>query len=86
MYTQKVFKAGNSYAVAIPRQFIDQYNIQMGQTVDIAFQGCSVIFTPKMNEKKTIKITKTKADSEFRQWLKNVLVEDKELLNELALR
>ena len=84
MQTQTIFKAGNSEVVAIPKHILKDLNLKLGQKVVVnKAPGIDAVIIQKVTKNKT----KTSAvGGEFNKWLTNVLEEDKELLNELAIR
>lgn len=76
----QIFKAGNSNVVSIPKEFGE-----LGEkvTYKISDSGDSISYK-KVKDKTTQK--KSPVSSEFKKWLKDVLVEDKEILDELSVR
>lgn len=81
--TGKIFKAGNSNAVVIPRLMLLELGIKTGQKVVIErVPDTEAILVAPM----TKKTTQTGVSAEFKKWLKNFLQEDALLLNELAQR
>jgi antitoxin component of MazEF toxin-antitoxin module len=85
MQIQTVFRAGNSDVVTIPKFIGDDFGIKTGQKVivDKAPNGEGILIR---RVDKTLKAGGTKVGLEFKKWLKKALVEDKEILDELALR
>ena len=83
MYTQTVFKTGNSYAITIPKDILKELAIRKGQKVLVekSPEGEAVIV-----RKATPRSKKTVMSAEFRNWLKAVLKEDAQILDELAVR
>lgn len=83
MSIQTIFKAGNSQVVAIPQELIKDMKLKTGQKVEVlkASEHEITIRKSPMSTSKT-----TKLNSEFRKWLNNVLEEDAEILDELAVR
>jgi len=82
MQLQKVFRAGNSNVVAIPKDFSEELGLKVGQEVTvekIPGKGIFIGKPPKKERKLGVKV-------EFKKWLEEVLEEDKEILDELALR
>ena len=85
MLVQKVFSAGNSDVVAIPKSIMKELGLMRGQEVIIdSLPAEDVIIIRKKVAKKSKKNIAVSA--EFKKWLKNVLEEDKEILDELLLR
>ena len=85
MHIQKIFRAGNSDAVVIPRAIVRQLGMQVGHKVIVDTTANNTIVIKKAVRIKTKKTKKT-SDTEFETWLKNVLEEDAEILDELAVR
>lgn len=85
MYIQKIIKAGNSDAVVIPKDIVRKFGIQTGQKVTVDTAANNAIVIKKVEQKRTGKIKKASV-AEFEAWLKNVLEEDAEILDELAVR
>ena len=85
MQIQTVFKAGNSNVIAIPKDLSRELKIAPGQEVTVTkIPGEEAIVI-----KKAAKTKKTKEGvirKEFKVWLDKVLKEDKEILDELAVR
>ena len=86
MQTQKVFQAGNSQVVAIPKELARELGIKVGHRVVMEKTPDGRAIVIKRADEGTAKISKTKADAEFQQWLDAVFKEDAEILDELALR
>ncbi len=85
MQMQTVFQAGNSpYAITIPRHIAEDVGFKRGGKVMVnKFDDDSVLV------KKATVSPKTqigKISGEFKKWLEKVLIEDKGVLNELAVR
>ncbi|KKU16332.1 MAG: hypothetical protein UX25_C0035G0009 [Candidatus Woesebacteria bacterium GW2011_GWC2_45_9] len=84
MQVQTVFKAGNSEVIAIPSELREQTGIKAGTKVVLTgIPGGGGIVIKKVDRKQK---TKSALTAEFKKWLKEVLEEDKEILDELALR
>ncbi len=77
MQIQTIFKAGNSNVVALPKDL----GFKFGDKVTINKLNGGIFIEEAKKEKSKKAITK-----EFQKWLKEVLVEDKEVLDELAVR
>lgn len=84
MQTQTIFKAGNSEVIAIPKHILEELNLKRGQKVVVdSIPDSEVIIIRKVSKAKTQ--TKKAASAEFKRWLNEVLKEDAEILDELAL-
>lgn len=84
MQIQTVFKAGNSYVIALPKDLSKELGINAGQKVVVEKGlGGEAIIIRKATQTKTRKSATSK---EFKKWLKEVLKEDAEILDELAVR
>ena len=81
MQIQTVFKAGNSSAVVIPREFLDQGFKPGLQVVVNSFNNGESLLISKINKTKS---NKSKVSTEFKKWLDNALEEDSEILDGLA--
>jgi len=84
MQIQTVFKAGNSNVVAIPKEIFDELNLKKGSRVIVEKLPGNEAFVVKKAAAKKAKTTAT--GKEFKIWLNQVLKEDAEILDELALR
>lgn len=84
MYIQKIFKAGNSDVVAIPKDIITSSGIKFGTkvSVDSPQKGVVVI---RSQAKSKIKQSKT-SQAEFDQWLNQFMDENGGVLDDLATR
>jgi len=76
MSIQTIFQAGNSQVVTIPKSML----FKTGQKVTLEKIDADTIVI-----KKTSAPAK-KSTTEFKKWVKEVLEEDAEILEELALR
>lgn len=84
MQIQTVFKAGNSNVVAIPKELTEELKIKTGQKVFVSRDSeTDAIVIKKVGKKR---IEKKATLKEFKKWLKEVLREDAEILDELAVR
>ncbi|OGM19004.1 hypothetical protein A2686_03760 [Candidatus Woesebacteria bacterium RIFCSPHIGHO2_01_FULL_38_10] len=85
MPTQIVFRAGNSNVVAIPKNLSRELGFKSGLNVVVSkIPGEDAIVIRKAT--KAAKVKEKTIDREFKNWLDNVLQEDKEILDELAVR
>ncbi len=77
MQVQTVFKAGNSNVVALPKDL----GFRVGDKITINKLNGGLFIEEAVKQKPKKAIAK-----EFQKWLKDVLKEDKEILDELAIR
>ena len=85
MKIQTVFKAGNSTVVAIPKELTEELQIKPGQKVKLEKSLENEAITIK--KVGSSKVSKSKhMTKEFKTWLRNVLEEDKDILDEPANR
>lgn len=86
MSIQKVFRAGNSDVVAIPREAAMEAGLAVGQPVKVEVmangEGIKISKTSKTVSTKSKKVT----DKEFEKWWKTFEKENGEILDELAVR
>lgn len=83
MYTQKIFQAGNSSVVAIPKELMHKLNLKPGSPVTI--KSSSDDSQLVIEKPAAVKPTKKSAsDKAHQEWLKVFLEEDSEILDELA--
>lgn len=83
MITQTIYQAGNSVAVTIPKNILEELKLKVGQKVIVekSTQSNSMIISPVVKVKVPNAIF-----GEFKKWLSGFLEEDKKLLQELANR
>lgn len=83
MQTLTIHQSGNSAAVTIPRDYMKELGLAVGQNVvmEPVFETKSLVITPATN-----KTTKPPVSAEFKKWLGGFLEEDGDLLDELAER
>ena len=81
MQIQTVFKAGNSDVISIPKYLSEETGIKSGKKIVVSELNGGLFIKEIKKEEKKKGISK-----EFRKWLKDVLKEDEEILNELAVR
>jgi len=86
MQIQKVFQAGNSQVVAIPKDMAREMGFKVGRKVvmEKTADGRGVVI--KRADEGTQKPSKAKANEEFQSWLTQFMEENGEILDELALR
>lgn len=76
---QKIIKVGNSAAVTIPKEFLKQAKIAIGQYLDVEVDPELKIIIIKTLDSPY----KTKMTPEFRQWLHNFIKQNQNLLKTL---
>ena len=86
MQIQKVFQAGNSQVVAIPKALARELGLRVGHKVFMEITPDNAGLTIRRADKRVPKKSKVKTDAEFQSWLSTMLEEDKELLEELSKR
>jgi antitoxin component of MazEF toxin-antitoxin module len=81
MQTVKIFRAGNSDAVVIPRPLLREIGVRVGEEVVVEKvpDGKAVIVTPVKD-----KTRKTPVKGEFDRWFKMFLKENSGILDDLA--
>lgn len=86
MQTQQIFQAGNSSVVAIPKHLLKDLNFKSGQkvVVDKTSDGNALII--RKAEKPAGRFKKSPVTAEFKKWLDIFMKENKEILDELAVR
>ena len=84
MQVQKVFRAGNSNVIAIPKDLSEELGIKPGQKVVVEKDpnGEGVI----MRKAGKVKVHKLAVDKEFKKWWDIFIEENAEILDELAVR
>lgn len=78
--TQKVVRVGNSAAVTIPKQFLIQANINIGDEVEVESDKDLQLVQIKPKGSKL----QTKITPEFKNWLDGFMDENESVLRELA--
>lgn len=78
MLTQKVYKNGNSVAVTIPKEYLDELKLRPGSAVIVEKKDEGVLITPKAKK------LALDVDSEFAQWVEEFANEHSDVLQELA--
>ena len=84
MYTQKIFQAGNSLVVTVPKEIVRQLNLKPGNRVVVGPLEGNRFHIEKPTSAKPAK--KSASEKEFKSWLAQTLEEDSEILDELAKR
>lgn len=77
---QKIIKVGNSLAVIIPKRFLEQSKIKIGDKLELEADPrlkLLILKTPDSPYQTTI-------TPEFKSWLDNFIKENKSLLKKLA--
>ena len=98
--TQKIIKVGNSFAVTLDKQFIDQSGLKGGDHVVMRYDETtpsaalsikdhgetiySAGSSKKLTKQEKMKNLSSEITPEFRDWVKNSLEEDKESMDTLA--
>lgn len=78
MYTQKLYKNGNSVAVTIPKKFLQELNLRDGSQVVVEKQDQRIVLKAKKD------LSKPALTPEFHEWLKKINEEYGSALEELA--
>lgn len=76
---KNILKVGNSLGVLLPKEFVKEHNLKPGDKIAITQQNGVITYSPNFETKPKNKIT-----AEFDKWLESAMVEDKEILDELA--
>ncbi len=86
MQIQKVFQAGNSQVVAIPKALALELGFRVGHKVvmEKTLNGKGLVIMRA--DEGVIKTVKPKTDGEFQSWLTQFIEENGEILDELAIR
>lgn len=77
---QKVIRVGNSAAVTIPKKFIDQTNLQIGDEVEVQSNKDLQLIQIRLKGSKT----QASITPEFKSWLEKFVKENKDTLHKLA--
>ena len=78
--TQKIVRVGNSAAVTIPKSFLDEINLQIGDEIDVQNDKDLKIMVIKPKNSST----QTQITPEFKNWLDNFMASNSATLKELA--
>lgn len=78
--TQKIVRVGNSAAITIPKDFLELINLQIGDEVDVQSDKDMRV----MIIKPTGSSAMTNITPEFKNWLDSFMVENHDVLKELA--
>lgn len=85
MNTQTIFQAGNSHVISISPALLREWDYTHGQQVTMKLDNDKLVIEKITPSKKTA-LSSSETTSEFKKWLSDVLKEDAEVLDELALR
>lgn len=77
---QKIIKVGNSYAITIPRDFVEQVKWKAGQQVLVEHDADEEVVTVQSKEIRS----RSTITPEFLSWLKKFNARYKDALTELA--
>lgn len=83
MYTQKIFQAGNSSVVAIPKELLKKLDLKSGQSVVIKADPDAVRLIIETSVP-TQPVNKPASAKEFQDWLDIFMKENSDILDELA--
>lgn len=78
MLIQKVYRNGNSVAVTIPKEYLDDLKLRPGTPVVVEKKDEGVLITPKAKK------LALDVDSEFAKWVDDFANEHSDVLAELA--
>lgn len=78
--TQKIIKVGNSFAVTIPKSFVNEVGFKAGDQVDVESDKDLKLLIVKPSGSPL----KTKITPEFKAWLDDFNRKNKKALQELA--
>jgi len=78
--TQKIVRVGNSAAVTIPKAFLDEINLKIGDEIDVQNdKELQIMFIKPVGSK-----TQTHITPEFKNWIDGFMTENESTLKELA--
>lgn len=80
MLTQKLYKNGNSVAVTIPKEYLEQLHLKEGGLVMVEKRGEELVVTPK-NKPKAAGV-----DQKFAKMVDEFMDEHEDVLQELSNR
>lgn len=80
MFTQKLYKTGNSVAITIPKQLLEELNLKEGSEVMLEKKGKNIAFISK-NAKLANDVT-----PEFMKMVDEFIDKNEDVLKELAKR
>ncbi len=79
MLTQKLYKTGNSVAVTIPKEYLEELNLKEGKLVTIKKRGQELVVTPKTTVVAGV-------DQKFARMIDEFINEHEDVLRELSQR
>lgn len=79
MFTQKLYKNGNSIVVSIPKEYLKEYNMRDGTEVVVENRE-GIVINSKKNK------TVTSVDSKFARMVDEFINDHEDVLAELAKR
>lgn len=80
MFNQKLYKNGNSIAVTIPKQYLNELNLRDGSSIIVKKRGQEIVVTPKKPK------LAREVNVEFAKTVDEFLDEHSDVLKELAKR
>ncbi len=80
MLTQKLYKTGNSIAVTIPKEYLEELNLREGGLVVVKKRGQELVVTPKA------KTSAAGVDQKFARMVDEFINEHEDVLRELSQR
>ena len=80
MATQIIYRNGNSAAVTIPKEYLEELNLQIGSTVVVKKKGKEVVITPKDSQ------LASDVDSKFAKMVDEFINRHEDGLQELSKR
>lgn len=78
MLTQKLYRSGNSIAVTIPKEYLEDLGLKEGGLVEVKKRGGQLVVTPKA------KITAPGVDQKFAEMVEEFMDEHADALKELS--
>lgn len=80
MLTQKLYKTGNSVAVTIPKEYLEELNLKEGGLVVVKKRGQELVVTPKA------KTVAAGVDQKFARMVDEFINEHEDVLQELSYK
>lgn len=80
MITQKIFKTGNSVAVTIPKNYLEELNLKVGVEVVMEKRDQELVVTPKRAK------LAPEVDAKFMKMVDEFINEHEDVLQELSKR
>lgn len=78
MLTQKLYKSGNSIAVTVPKEYLEELNLKAGTQVEVKRRGQELVLTPKS------KPMAVGVDQKFAKMVDDFINEHEDVLRELS--